>query len=61
MRWETILRFYTIDCIKAGFLRKQKGSWILTKEGEKAIDLGAVKLLLHASAKYKEWDSKRKS
>ena len=60
VRWETILRFYTIDCIKAGFLRKQKGSWILTKEGEKAIELGPVKLLEHASAKYKEWDSKRK-
>lgn len=60
VRWETILRFYSIDCIKAGFLRKQKGKWILTEEGEKAIDLGAVKLLKYASEKYKEWDAKRK-
>jgi restriction system protein len=60
VRWETILRFYSIDCIKAGFLRKHKGKWILTEEGEKAIDLGAVKLLKYASEKYKEWDVKRK-
>ena len=60
MRWETILRFYTIDCIKAGFLRKQKGKWILTEEGEKAIELGPVDLLEFASKKYKEWDAKRK-
>jgi len=60
VRWETILRFYTIDCIKAGFLRKQKGKWILTEEGEKAIELGPVDLLEFASKKYKEWDAKRK-
>lgn len=61
IRWESILHFYTIDCMKAGFLRKQKGIWYLTEEGEKAINLGAEKLLNKATKLYREWDSKRKA
>lgn len=61
IRWESILHFYTIDCMKAGYLRKQKGIWYLTEEGEKAIQLGAEKLLSTATKLYREWDSKRKA
>lgn len=61
IRWESILHFYTIDCMKAGYLRKQKGTWILTDEGEKALDLGAERLLSTATKLYREWDGKRKS
>lgn len=61
IRWESILHFYTIDCMKAGYLRKQKGIWILTEEGEKAINLGSEKLLTTATKFYREWDGKRKS
>jgi len=60
IRWESILHFYTIDCMKAGFLRKNKGLWILTKEGEEAIKLGSEKLLTKATKIYREWDAKRK-
>lgn len=60
IRWESILHFYTIDCMKAGFLRKNKGTWILTEEGEKAIKLGPEKLLSTATKLYREWDGKRK-
>lgn len=60
IRWESILHFYTIDCMKAGFLRKSKGVWILTAEGEEALKLGAEKLLATATKIYKEWDAKRK-
>jgi len=45
IRWESILLFFTIDAIKAGFLRKNKGIWYLTVEGYQAIKLGPVKLL----------------
>lgn len=55
IRWESILHFYTIDCIKAGFIYKQKGVWYLTDEGEKALELGQVKLHELASTKYREW------
>lgn len=61
IRWESILHFYTIDCMKAGFLRKQKGIWYLTDEGEKAIGLGPEVLLSTATRLYREWDSKRKA
>lgn len=60
IRWESIMHFYTIDCIKAGYLRKNKGTWILTDEGEKAIKLGSEKLLNNATKLYREWDGKRK-
>jgi restriction system protein len=55
VRWESILHFYTIDAIKAGFLRKNKGIWYLTEEGEKAINLGPVKMLETASKLYRTW------
>jgi restriction system protein len=60
IRWESIMHFYTIDCMKAGFLRKHKGTWILTEEGEKAFKLGSEKLLSTATKLYREWDGKRK-
>jgi restriction system protein len=55
VRWVAILHFYTIDCIKAGFMRKKKGVWFLTEDGEKAITLGPVKLLENANKLYREW------
>lgn len=61
VRWESILHFYTIDCMKAGFLRKQTGTWYLTEEGEEALKLGPEKLLETATKKYREWDAKSKS
>jgi len=60
IRWQSILHFYTIDCIKSGFLEKEKGIWILTKEGEEAIKLGSVELLNKATKLYREWDVNRK-
>ena len=60
VRWESILHFYTIDCIKAGYLRKSKGLWIVTSEGEEAFKLGPEKLLATATKVYREWDAKRK-
>jgi len=59
VRWESILHFCTIDCAKAGYLRKTKGLWILTKEGEEAIELGEDKLFSTASKIYRDWDAKR--
>lgn len=60
VRWESLLHFYTIDAIKAGFLRKNKGVWYLTEEGEKAIKLGATKLLETASLLYRTWAADNK-
>lgn len=57
IRWESILHFYTIDCMKAGFLQKEKGVWILTTEGEEAMKLGEAGLLEAAKAAYRKWQA----
>lgn len=36
-RFDYILRFATVDCVKAGWLMKSKGNWILTDSGEAAL------------------------
>jgi restriction system protein len=35
-RFEKIVRFATVDCVKAGWLFKEKGIWTITDEGRKA-------------------------
>ena len=59
IRWQSILHFFTIDCIKAGFLVKKKGMWYLTPDGDEALKLGDVKLLETATLKYRKWASER--
>lgn len=61
IRWESILHFYTIDCIKAGFMRKNKRIWYLTPEGEKAISLGETRLLEKISSEYRKWAVENKT
>ena len=55
VRWQSMLSFFTIDLVKAGYLIKKKGIWYLTKEGEEALKLGEVELLKSARKKYREW------
>lgn len=61
VRWESILHFYTVDCMKAGYLRKSKGTWYLTPEGEEAMKKGAIPLLESASTAYRKWAADNKS
>src|SRR5436853_2302239 len=35
-RFEKIVRFATVDCVKAGWLLKQKGTWSITEAGKDA-------------------------
>ena len=53
--WESIFHFYSIDCVKAGYLIKKKGIWYLTPEGEDALKLDAETLLETASQRYRKW------
>ena len=55
IRWQSVLHFYSIDCIKAGFLVKKKGVWYLTPDGEAALKLGEADLLRTAQAAYRKW------
>ncbi len=55
VRWGSIFHFYSIDCVKAGWVIKKKGVWYLTPEGEDALKLGAEKLLDSATQLYRKW------
>ena len=61
VRWESIFSFYTIDCMKAGFLQKDKGTWILTPEGEEAIKLGEEGLFMAVKKAYIQWKTQKPS
>ncbi len=55
VRWESVLHFYSIDCVKAGFVRKQDGQWHLTPDGEAVRQLPAHELLEKARQAYRKW------
>jgi len=55
IRWQSVLHFYSIDCVKAGYLVKKKGVWYLTPEGEEDLSLGPAKLLDSATRAYRKW------
>jgi restriction system protein len=56
IRWKSIFQFYTVDCIKAGYLRKDNGIWYVTPEGEEAFKkFGPVEFLESANDAYKKW------
>ena len=57
VRWVSMLHFFSIDLMKAGFLLKRKGVWYLTDEGEAALQLGERGLFEAAVAKYQVWRS----
>ncbi|KQV50023.1 restriction endonuclease [Massilia sp. Root335] len=37
-RFEKVVRFATVDCVKAGWLIKEKGTWSVTDEGRQALE-----------------------
>ena len=55
VRWHSILHFFSIDAMKAGFLIKKKGVWYLTPEGDEALKQGKVGLFKASSAGYRKW------
>jgi len=59
IRWESILHFFSIDCIKAGYLIKKKGIWYITPEGEEVLKLGPEKLLDEATKAYRKWKAEQ--
>ncbi len=44
IRWQSILSFYSINCVKAGFLIKKKGVWYLTKLRKRRCKTGACRI-----------------
>lgn len=59
VRWESVLHFYSIDAVKAGFIRKSGGRWHLTDEGKTALALPAKELLDEAVRRYRAWKAEQ--
>lgn len=57
VRWESILSFYSISCVKAGFIVKRSGRWHLTPEGEALRELSVKDILSTITSAYREWRS----
>jgi restriction system protein len=54
-RWQKILLFYSIDCVKAGWLSKSAGRWQLTETGEAALKLEPEAFIRKAQEYYRAW------
>ncbi len=56
-RYEKIVRFSTINTVKAGWLHKDKGSWSLTDEGRAAFEKFSDAEDFHHAARnlYRKW------
>lgn len=61
IRWRSMLSFYSIDLVKAGFLLKRKGVWVLTPEGEKALARGEQAFFKSATEGYRTWKAAKSS
>jgi restriction system protein len=59
IRWQTMVRWYSVDCSRAGFLEKSGGYWTLTPQGEAAMKLPPGELIRSASRSYREWKSQQ--
>lgn len=59
VRWESVLHFYSIDCVKAGFIRKSSGLWHLTPEGEGVMALSGPEIMDRAVRAYRQWRAAR--
>lgn len=59
IRWQSMMHFYSISLVKAGWLRKYKGAWHITEEGKKKLELDPEKFIEEAEKKYWEWANSR--
>jgi restriction system protein len=60
-RFEKILRFATVDCVKAGWLQKSSGVWMITEAGQKAYSEYSDPEAFYKEAcrLYAAWQAKR--
>jgi len=59
VRWESVLSFYSIAPVKAGWLIKRKGVWHLTPEGKDVSRLSDAEFANLSSQKYREWKKQK--
>jgi restriction system protein len=62
-RFDKIVRFATVDCVKAGWMVKEKGIWTITDEGIQAYNRFKSPETFYREAKrlYQKWKKSRKA
>jgi len=62
-RFEKIVRFATVDCVKAGWMVKNKGMWMITEEGRRAYRQykDPEEFYREAQRLYRKWKKSRKA
>ena len=62
VRWVVFLSFYSINCVKAGLIVKDKGIWYITDEGKSIIkQKNELELLFFIEKEYREWNAAQKT
>ncbi len=59
VRWQSFVHFYSINCVKAGFLHKSGGKWYLTDAGAKALRLSPEEFTRTIQEKYRAWKQRQ--
>jgi restriction system protein len=55
LRWHNLIRLFSINYVRAGFLRKRQGRWELTPEGRAHLALPAEEIYVKARRRYRDW------
>ena len=59
-RWRSLVHFYSINCVKAGYIIKSGGKWRITTEGKEAIKKSDIDFFNESRARYREWKRTRR-
>lgn len=55
VRWRAIIHFFSINCVKAGYIQKASGRWRLMPDGEAALAKSPEEFIRSANQKYRDW------
>ncbi len=55
VRWQSVVHFFSIDLVKAGWIRKSRGVWYLTDEGKQVLKLPPQEIFETARNLYRDW------
>lgn len=58
-RWATRFRFHSIGLVKGGWIKKEKGLWILTEKARDYKSMTAIEIYNFNVNAYDEWNSNR--
>lgn len=61
IRWQKSLQFGSVQLVKAGWLRKRRGTWYLTEEGRKHVSLSVEAFYNALREEYRRWQSQRRA